>query len=127
MPKKAGRPPLERNPKSGIYKVLSDNLKELLEAHMALRDKTMTDAAHEVAGKKMSANTILRAYSGRNNTGIEALEKIAEAFGVGPGDLITAGACHKILNTRMSRSPSVDEPDKWPSDDARTLHRPRRQ
>lgn len=124
MRKRPGRPPLARDPKPGIYRILSDNIEALLEVQMRLRDdQSMTDTVKEIVeGKKMSANTIIRAYGGRNDTGIETLDKIAKMFKVRAADLLTEGACRRIMIER-TRASSPQDADGILNDDDRLLHR----
>lgn len=122
MPKRPGRPRLDRDPKKGIYRVLSDNIDALLDYRMRMKEQSMTDAAKEAAANtSISPNTIIRAYGGRNDTGIETLEKIAKIFSVRPADLLIDGECRKIMDKRM-RSSSEEDSDIRTLDDGRSLH-----
>lgn len=125
MPKRPGRPPLSKDPKGGrgsIYWVLSDNIGALLEFRMRLNEQSMTDAAKDAAGKTMSANTLIRAYGGRNDTGIETLAKIAKLFGVRAADLLIDGECRRIMDARMLRPSSKSDSPTASLDDERSLH-----
>lgn len=125
MRKRPGRPRLDRDPKRGIYRVLSDNIDALLDYRMRLNEQSMTDAAKDAAASaSMSPNTIIRAYGGRNDTGIETLEKIAKIFRVRAADLLIDGQCRRIMDARMSRPSSEEDSSESSLDDARSLHGP---
>lgn len=131
MAKKAGRPPKPPDPQPGIYTVLSENVVALLEEWMLKHECSMTEAMKGMAeaaraDPPLSRNSIQRAYYGRVDTGLSTLVKIAKAGKVRAADLLIEGECQRITDTRMSRS-SSSKVAELPVDDARELHRHRRQ